>query len=411
MKKLLTNVTFYSLCLGLCLHSCSKDIDEPLPEPLNVVSAKSSFAKTVDFSVREPVIELPNDLLANDIPFDLAKAVEPSTCTTTPFDDVINRSISRSLDALGFEWFNFYAEMNFFYTLTDESRPYFGEKGQYTFLVYFLKWRLERFWKMRGEVSVRGQHNATLNDIDKITDILTFWYGFPEWEALDYADYFVNVVNVESTFLVETPLLSFDGFAIALDGLLDQGDIIVIGDGLIELMAQTGISKIAVISGILSHEWAHQIQFNNFEDWYPDGAADNAPEATRTTELEADFFTGYYLTHQRGGTHNWNSAAQFLDLFYNIGDCSFQDDNHHGTPNQRMEAAELGYDLGRKGYYNCSKNCKGHRINGKKHKHYFRLTSPLSANQVHTAFLDVLEDIVGGTSSPAIEEEEEEYYY
>ncbi len=414
MKTLFIKVGLYSLLVGLTITSCSKETDETDLEILTSVNAQATTVQKDEYPIPTLVVDLPDGFRTNDIPFDIAKAVEPSDCAPTPFDEVIDASISSNLDALGLEWYSLYAEMNFVYTLTDDGHQYFGEKGQYTFYVYYLKWKLERFWKMRREVTVRGQHNATLNNFDKIVEILTFWYGFPEREAAIYADYFINVINVESTFLVETPLVSFDAFAIAMEGDFDQGDLIVIGDGLIELMAETGINKGVILSGILSHEWAHQIQFNNFEAWYPDGAADNVPEATRTTELEADFFTGYYLTHQRGGTQEWKRAQQFLDLFYNIGDCSFDYDNHHGTPNQRMEAAKKGYELGEKGFYNCSKACKGYTY-GKLHRHYFSRNHALDEHEVHTAFLDVLDEIIGNHTSPEPEGEEEEeneqYYY
>ncbi|WP_339705396.1 hypothetical protein [uncultured Kriegella sp.] len=413
MKKKLLRFCLFGSLTGILLASCSKENDEADLEILTTVNAKTSLTQPGEYPVPLLAVDLPDGFRTNDIPFDIAKAVEPSACSPTPFDDVINASIASNLDGLGLEWYSLYAEMNFVYTLTDNSHQYFGEKGQYTFYVYYLKWKLERFWKMRREVSVRGQHNATLNNFDKIVEILTFWYGLNEAEAADYADFFINYVNIESTFLVETPLLSFDAFAIALEGDFDQGDIIVLGDGIIELMAKTGIDKRVILSGILSHEWAHQIQFNNFETWYPNGAADNVPEATRTTELEADFFTGYYLTHQRGGTHNWKRAEQFLDLFYNIGDCSFDNDGHHGTPNQRMEAAKQGYELGQKGFYNCSKTCKGFAY-GKIHRHYFSRGHALDEHEVHTAFLDKLDEIINGPWSSEVEEdddEEEEYYY
>ena len=30
---------------------------------------------------------------------------------------------------------------------------------------------------------------------------------------------------------------------------------------------------------------------------------------------------------------------------YNIGDCAFDDVGHHGTPNQRLRAADWGHDI------------------------------------------------------------------
>ena len=104
------------------------------------------------------------------------------------------------------------------------------------------------------------------------------------------------------------------------------------------------------------------------------------------TELEADFLTGYYLTHKRGATYNWKRVEDVLEGFFNIGDCQFTSDGHHGTPLQRMEAARQGYEL--------AANTK------KKGK-------IMTQTEVHQAFLSVLDAIVGnGTtveSGPAFQ--------
>jgi hypothetical protein len=59
----------------------------------------------------------------------------------------------------------------------------------------------------------------------------------------------------------------------------------------------------------------------------------------------ADAMAAYYLTHKRGGTMNRKRVEQFLEVFFQIGDCAFSNDGHHGTPNQRMAAAQLGFDV------------------------------------------------------------------
>ncbi|WP_282133564.1 hypothetical protein [Cellulophaga baltica] len=372
--KIKANKIILSLTAGLLLASCQKDeTNVSIEESFNVAKSSATSKSNSSLEQLSPTVRLEGIELFNDNPFTISQVVTPSECAPTLFNTVIDESVSSNIDALGAEWYELYAEMNFYYSLTDTSEQYFGANGEYTNLVSKITRGLEGFWNMSNEVSVRGQHNSTLNDSSKVIDILTFWYGLPEEEAAIYADYFINVVNAESTFLIESPLVSFDGFAIALEGQLDQGDIIVIGDGLIELAAEAGVDSKVVWSGIMAHEWGHQIQFNN-RDWYPNGAADNAPEATRTTELEADFFTGYYLTHKRGGTYNWKKTEEFLSLFFNIGDCSFTSDGHHGTPAQRMEAAKQGYILAQ---------------NAKKKGHI------LDAEAVHVSFLEILETVVG----------------
>ena len=42
---------------------------------------------------------------------------------------------------------------------------------------------------------------------------------------------------------------------------------------------------------------------------------------------------------------NQKRVAQFLQVFFNIGDCAFTDPGHHGTPAQRMRAAQFGFNV------------------------------------------------------------------
>jgi hypothetical protein len=41
----------------------------------------------------------------------------------------------------------------------------------------------------------------------------------------------------------------------------------------------------------------------------------------------------------------WKRVREFLQVFFNIGDCQTTTPGHHGTPNQRMAAAEWAHDL------------------------------------------------------------------
>jgi hypothetical protein len=59
----------------------------------------------------------------------------------------------------------------------------------------------------------------------------------------------------------------------------------------------------------------------------------------------ADAMSAYFLTHKRGMTMNRHRVTEFLGAFYQIGDCGFTSPGHHGTPNQRMKAAQFGFDV------------------------------------------------------------------
>ncbi|WP_111709281.1 hypothetical protein [Lutibacter citreus] len=370
MRKNLKKLIVVGLVSSLISISCSDSGEDVMPQSVE----KELSAKGV--SNPEPGLIATRNLnltFSKDFSFNIEDAISESECGPTLFNEVIDQSVSSNLDQLGFDYYYDYVDFNFYYTITDESKQYFGDKGQYTNLVKKITRNLEKFWNMPNEIEVRGQHNNTLNDPEKIIEILTFWYGYPQEVAEQYADFFINYVNLESTFLIETPLISFDGFAISLDGYLGQGDLIVIGDGLVELASEAGVDAKVVWNGILAHEWAHQIQTNNRSEWYPNGAADNVPEATRTTELEADFIAAYYLTHKRGATYNLKRVQDFNELFFNIGDCGFTSDGHHGTPLQRAEAANQGYLLA---------------------KNTFPKGKILSVNEVHEAFINSLATIV-----------------
>jgi len=122
----------------------------------------------------------------------------------------------------------------------------------------------------------------------------------------------------------------------------ELADKIVMGDGILEAYASIGFGDVAP-QAIFAHEFAHQIQFEN--EYFDDLGKVSSAERTRYTELMADAMAAYYLTHKRGGAMNQKRVEQFLEVFYEIGDCAFTSSGHHGTPNQRLAAAEFGFRL------------------------------------------------------------------
>ncbi|WP_335966318.1 hypothetical protein [Galbibacter sp. PAP.153] len=362
---LLTGVIVIAIMLG----SCTKE-DTYVDPDLNAVYATSIINKFPNLS-QGTTVNI--DLGINEFSYydNFSKVVEPSECGTTAFDEAIDETISENLDQLGAQFYSIYSDINFYMSLVDTSPQYFGVDGKYTNLMKKRVKDQERFWDMSNEVAVKGQHNANFKNEDLLRETLPFLYG--PTADIDALIGEIYAINEESTFLIENPFVSFDGFAINIDNFFGkgQGDIIVISDGIVSVMTKTGIDANIIWTGILAHEWGHQIQFNN--NWsYPveDG---NVPESTRSTELEADFFAAYYMTHKRGATYNWKRVEEFFDLFFNIGDCSFESDGHHGTPIQRMDAAHRGFELAQ------SAQKKGHI---------------LSPEAVHEIFIAQLPEIV-----------------
>jgi hypothetical protein len=135
------------------------------------------------------------------------------------------------------------------------------------------------------------------------------------------------------------------------DEFFDIPAKIVMGDGILEGYAAVGYGDVAP-QAIFAHEFAHQIQFaNNY--FLGNTAAGDAPlpprvtgaERTRYTELMADAYAAYYLTHARGGTLRQKRVEEFLSTFFQIGDCAYTNGGHHGTPNQRLAAARFGFQV------------------------------------------------------------------
>jgi predicted metalloprotease len=99
------------------------------------------------------------------------------------------------------------------------------------------------------------------------------------------------------------------------------------------------------VSATSAHEFAHHIQFENGYMSDPLATMGDPPEQGRYVELMADAYAGYYLTHKRGATMNRKRVEQFMQVFFQLGDCGFNSGGHHGTQNQRMAAARFGFDV------------------------------------------------------------------
>lgn len=268
------------------------------------------------------------------------EAVIPTECGATKLSEVGGKYFEKLLeDPQALEYLDHYIYLNRQAARLEIATDYFGKTGSYTQLVKKLSKDLNRFYVLPHPIEILGQHNSTLQDREKLADI--YWYSIQDMESKEEAYLLADeILKLNQRFpeLINSPFISSDGFATR------HGDI-VIGDGLIKLFVETGLSDQIVWTGIIAHEWAHQVQFHFLNSWYPEGTFEDPAERTRTLELEADFFSGYFMTHKRGATYNWKRAEEFFELFYQAGDCSFEFEQHHGTPIQRKQASHQGFLL------------------------------------------------------------------
>ncbi|MEF3404293.1 hypothetical protein [Agromyces sp. CCNWLW203] len=149
---------------------------------------------------------------------------------------------------------------------------------------------------------------------------------------------------------VENPVFSVNAFAIDPAGAGDSQDMletlgitrrIAMGQGLVEVWNDLGLGRVGT-RAVLAHEYAHQVQYD--DELFETDLTDEA-EATRRTELMADAFATYFTVSKRGAALNKEYTLQDLQTFYNVGDCSFANSGHHGTPNQRYASAAWGANL------------------------------------------------------------------
>lgn len=352
MKMKNYSKAFLASVLAVSLFSCEKDPDLPM-------SNEENSSKSLNFKAGSKISEenlqvkweLPEGMVISDLKVstDNLAAVEPTDCSSTPFQQVISKYNNLLVNDFITYWDgsqifidvildDYFVINQIAATSEDKNTDYFGADGKYTQYVRQESRNLESFWDMPEMITVNGQHTETLEDLDFIRYIYENYSNAPA----AYVDYYLAIAeyyNVNAEQIPENPLYASDGFA-SFNGT------IVIGDGIVDMIAEAGHDPKIVWSSILAHEWGHQIQFSNYGEWgYPVEPFAGTAESTRMTELEADFLTGFYLTHKRGGTFNWKRTEGVLSTFFNIGDCGFESTGHHGTPQQRLDAAYAGYQL------------------------------------------------------------------
>jgi hypothetical protein len=204
---------------------------------------------------------------------------------------------------------------------------------------------IEGCWLLPGERSVVGvqdQDFGALPDSDALSDSS----GDPELDkALGKA-----LVRMAKTFQVKPSFAFFaDGprkNAYASPESTVPGTVgsVIFGRSLFQdqfkRYKDDGLSVVAIIA----HEFGHICQFNLGIQKELRGAE----KTVRRIELHADYLSGWYL-----GILKRNNPAVSLwacgDTFNRIGDMKFNEEQHHGTPKERVAAAEMGFAFGQSG--------------------------------------------------------------
>ncbi len=205
----------------------------------------------------------------------------------------------------------------------------------------------KRFWDApTDDVLLMGMHGSDIADDAKMVPTVMFLLGVDAATAQFLVDLVQALLAGDPGLGFDHPLWTLNAFAFSADGMEivpGQGvpdDKIVMGDGLLDVIDELGLSRNGP-DVVHAHEFAHHVQFEI-------GAFDSPlppPEATRRTELMADGFAAYYLAHARGAAFQTKRVVDTVESLFQVGDCFFESPSHHGTPNQRAAAATWGADL------------------------------------------------------------------
>ena len=361
MKQLKLLATFVALT-SVLLTGCQKEQDSavaPFSAKQNIQFATASLARLRQLQASLPAgteekLKQPLALLLKTDPQfrDVARralAVEPSACDG---NTALNQWLGHELSGWNAEVFGYvrrYAMLDLpaYDALVFENSSAaqsFGLNGEYTQRLTKTFKDLRRFWNIQSTGMVlAAMHGSMLQDRSKVARTYVAVFEVPPRTAEILADIVVELTNLVPQYRGGNhPIFTFNAFALEGFDFPPYGVIpnkIVMGDGILTAYTGIGYGDVAP-QAILAHEFGHQVQFQ-----LGVFGSVTSPEATRRTELMADAYSAYYLSHARGAAMQWKRVQEFLQVFFNIGDCAFTNNGHHGTPTQRMAAAQWAYNL------------------------------------------------------------------
>ena len=340
------------LAVALGTTACQ---DQEQPNDMTAPAAGPAELKRSDFKRNPNRLKLPASVRVSDLR-DPSRAVVPTECSDdTP---VINYFLDRAfqiplptLILLINRWTDLVPTYETLIFQTKATPQFFGYNGEYTQRMKKTERDVKRFWDIESDdIQVLAMHGTVLSDPSRTVPTYTsdLFLGLPDADAATWASEVRTVMLTEP--LVNRgnhPLFTFNAFAISAPEL-GIPDKIVMGDGILDGFKAVGFDDVA-LPAVFAHEFGHHIQYErNYLNELPPGAdpatVDQA-ELTRHNELMADAFAAYYLTHSRGASMNRKRVVQFLQVFFQIGDCGFTSSGHHGTPIQRMRAAQFGFEV------------------------------------------------------------------
>ena len=208
---------------------------------------------------------------------------------------------------------------------------------------------VKRFWDIdSSDIQLMAMHGNMLQDASRVARVLQL--PLPEFgksKAAAEAEA-AEIAKMASKGFFDggnNPLFTLNAFAFTAEGDPDPAvaglpDKLIFGDGILDALQALGIADVGA-RAVMGHEFGHHVQF---EDSLFNSPLTGA-EATRRTELMADAFGTYFVTHARGLALNAKRVLQAELTSFEVGDCQFADPGHHGTPLQRLRSATWAANL------------------------------------------------------------------
>jgi len=202
----------------------------------------------------------------------------------------------------------------------------------------------QKFWDIDGtDIQLMAMHGDLMQDQPRLTRLIGFLYGVPESDAAELAALVAELVAADPGLQGgQSPIFTLNAFAFSAAGETDPvlaalPDKLVFGDGMLDALQGIGVGDVGP-RAVLGHEYGHHVQYD--KELFTSSLT--GAEATRRTELMADSFGTYFVTHKRGLALNTKRVLEAEQSFYQVGDCAFAATGHHGTPNQRLRASTWG---------------------------------------------------------------------
>lgn len=205
----------------------------------------------------------------------------------------------------------------------------------------------QRFWDIYSPgITLHSFGGRVFDDDADLLPMVQWYYGdINATTAQEMIDSVQEKITNYSAIGYDFPLWSLNAAAIpAYDSFCPQckcGNCIIMGDGVTMFHEAYDLDG-AGPDALFFHEFSHHIQIAmNFTELN----IERTPELTRYIELMADALAAYFAHHPRGASFQAKRILDLLENVYTSGDCYFDNTYHHGTPNQRKNAAVFAINL------------------------------------------------------------------